>query len=100
MKSCSRGPPRETQATYPAWWMWMPLLVGLAGADCVSEDVVRMRWGRAFTVACKSKGTSDMHGQLLVTSEAAGSSRNAGFMTREEASWPRRWCTPMGRPCR
>lgn len=23
----------ETQATYPAWWMWMPLLVGLAGAD-------------------------------------------------------------------
>ena len=29
----------------------MPLLVGLAGADWVSEDVVRIRWGRAFTVA-------------------------------------------------
>lgn len=29
----------------------MPLLVGLAGADWVSEEVSRMRWGRAFTVA-------------------------------------------------
>lgn len=35
----------------PTWWMCMPLLVGLAGADCVSEDVSRMRWGRALTVA-------------------------------------------------
>lgn len=39
------------QATYPTWCMCMPLLVGLAGADCVREDVSRIRWGRAFTVA-------------------------------------------------
>lgn len=37
--------------TYPTWWMCMPLLVGLAGADWVSEEVSRMRWGRALTVA-------------------------------------------------
>lgn len=30
-------------STHPAWWMWTPLLVGLAGADWVSEDAVRMR---------------------------------------------------------
>lgn len=34
----------------------MPLLVGLAGADCVSEEAVRMRWGRAFIVAWGAKG--------------------------------------------
>lgn len=44
------------QATYPTWWMCMPLLVGLAGADCVREDVSRIRWGRALTVAYESKG--------------------------------------------
>lgn len=37
--------------TYPTWWMCIPLLVGLAGADWVSEEVSRMRWGRALTVA-------------------------------------------------
>lgn len=50
----SRGNHREGgawQATYPTWWMCMPLLVGLAGADCVREDVSRIRWGRAFIVA-------------------------------------------------
>lgn len=78
----------------------MPLLVGLAGADWVSEDVVRMRWGRAFTVACESKGTSGVDGQLPVTSEATGSCRGGGFTTAEEASRLRRWCLPMGGPCR
>lgn len=34
----------------------MPLLVGLAGADWVREDVSRIRWGRAFTVAYRNKG--------------------------------------------
>lgn len=38
-------------STYPTWWMCMPLLVGLAGADWVREEVSRIRWGRAFTVA-------------------------------------------------
>lgn len=42
-----REPPQTLGAglptTHPAWWMWMPLLVGLAGADCVREEVVRMR---------------------------------------------------------
>lgn len=37
--------------THPACCMWVPLLVGLAGADWVREDVLRMRWGRAFRVA-------------------------------------------------
>lgn len=72
MRASSQGPTRGTQATYPAWWMWMPLLVGLAGADWVSEDVVRTRCGRAFAVACKSKGTSGADGQLLAASEAVG----------------------------
>lgn len=44
------------QGTYPTWWMCMPLLVGLAGADWVREDVSRIRWGRAFTVAYRNKG--------------------------------------------
>lgn len=35
---CSRA-----AGTHPAWWMWTPLLVGLAGADWVSEAAVRMR---------------------------------------------------------
>lgn len=48
------------------------MLVGLAGADWVSEDVVRTRCGRAFAVACKSKGTSGADGQLLAASEAVG----------------------------
>lgn len=51
----------------------MPLLVGLAGADWVSEDVVRMRWGRAFTVACKSKGARGVDSQLLETPAATDS---------------------------
>lgn len=31
------------------------MLVGLAGADWVREDVSRIRWGRAFTVAYRNK---------------------------------------------
>lgn len=52
--------------THPAWWMWTPLLVGLAGADWVSEDAVRMRWGRAFTVAWKGRGTRDVDARLAL----------------------------------
>lgn len=29
----SPDPGRQLPTTHPAWWMWMPLLVGLAGAD-------------------------------------------------------------------
>lgn len=49
---------RAWQATYPTWWMCMPLLVGLAGADWVREDVSRIRWGRAFTVAYRNRGVT------------------------------------------
>ena len=29
----SPDPGGQLPTTHPAWWMWMPLLVGLAGAD-------------------------------------------------------------------
>lgn len=35
--------PHRWMHTYPTWWMCMPLLVGLAGADCVREEVSRIR---------------------------------------------------------
>lgn len=54
--------PQEALTTHPACCMWTPLLVGLAGADWVSEDVLRMRCGRAFAVACRSEGTRDVGG--------------------------------------
>lgn len=37
---------------HPAWWMCVPLLVGLAGADWVRDPESRILCGRALTVAC------------------------------------------------
>lgn len=42
----------------------MPLLVGLAGADWVSEEVSRMRWGRAFTVAYGGNQSMEQVGRV------------------------------------
>lgn len=92
--------------THPAWWMWTPLLVGLAGADWVSEDAVRMRWGRAFTVAWKGRGTRDVDARLALGHGANRRCRSSGFggrglLTRELSHGSRSpWLnTPPASPC-
>lgn len=43
--------------THPAWWICVPLLVGLAGADWVRDPESRIRCGRAFIVALRNKSS-------------------------------------------
>lgn len=50
--------------THPAWWMCVPLLVGLAGADWVRDPESRIRCGRAFIVACRHKSGGSFVGLI------------------------------------
>lgn len=63
---CCDGP---VTFPHPAWCMCVPLLVGLAGADCVSELESRILWGRAFIVACGEKKKKKVNSvEMLVRS--------------------------------
>lgn len=55
LSSCSRVVSVCVFCAHPAWWMCVPLLVGLAGADWVRDPESRIRCGRAFIVAWRHK---------------------------------------------
>lgn len=53
--------PQQVPSSHPAWWISVPLLVGLAGADWVREPESRILCGRALTVACRQTTESKSH---------------------------------------
>lgn len=49
---------------HPAWWICVPLLVGLAGADWVRDPESRILCGRAFIVALRNNSSGSFVGLI------------------------------------